>query len=183
LVFVLGIVFGLIYSNAKRAEVRKGTAILSGLAAYAYYQESDFYNAVNYSIIAKQFRPEDFRNRKSLGLLYGEMGLYEFAIIEYDQILHEKPTIDNPDFNYAQVHCEKAIVFSKLGKDKEAYASFAAAIKLYPDMPEELYKVYLKYKDPEKSNALSERYIEMLMGMKKAGVLSSDISERIDKTL
>jgi tetratricopeptide (TPR) repeat protein len=91
-----------------------------------------------------------------LGHSYHLMGRYEEAIAAYKKALTR-----NPDF--LPVHINLAVVYSGLGREKEARAEAAEILRISPNFSLEVYRQRLPYKDP----AVLERFLD---GLRKAGL-------------
>ena len=91
-----------------------------------------------------------------LGWAYHLTGHHELAIAAY-----KKALALNADFLYA--HLNLAVIYIELGREKEARAEVAEALRISPNFSLEVMRETVPYKDP----AVLERF---LTALRKAGV-------------
>ncbi|HKA54994.1 MAG TPA: tetratricopeptide repeat protein, partial [Candidatus Binatia bacterium] len=103
-----------------------------------------------------------FNPRQPLSLLWLRGHAY-FLTGRYDEAIatFKKTLLSNP--NYWVAHLYLAAIYSELGREEEARAEAAEALRLNPHFALEVYKQNMPYKDP----AALERWLSAL---RKAGL-------------
>ena len=91
-----------------------------------------------------------------MGHAYLLTGRYDEAIATFKKALSSNP-------NHFASHIHLAVIYSALGREEEARAEGAEALRLNPHFSLEVYQQYVPYKDP----AAFERW---LSGLRKAGL-------------
>lgn len=175
---------GMMTSALINSSKRKNVAILAQTSALLYQGKGDIYNAVSYYILAEYYNPQEGDINHELGFMYYKMGLYEFALYEFQKSI-DKFNKELKANSYGKrkiplIYCYIGNIYLKLLKENESKAAYKKAIELESRLPSTLFEAWSSYRSENKMEHQRQIFQEILVDLYKFNMLPNDIAESFE---